>query len=122
MDPRPDLPPAVDLLPANDPAKFAFLVHHGIGEEWCGSHRIVVRLSPAVTRACRTPDRRASRLICGHTAESASRLPLSGGKVEFEQARFPVAPGERFGIWVSILRELDGLDSGKLFLEFERTG
>ena len=123
VDPRPELPRAVDLLPvAGDASTFAFLVHHGIGQEWRQLHRVVVRLSPPAARACHKPCRRDARLVCGPLADSAPVLPPSGGRIEFRNARFAAVPGERFGVWVSILRMLDGVDSGDLYVEFERTG
>jgi hypothetical protein len=117
---RPAPPRRVELIPETDPRRFRFAVTHDVAEGDCQLYRLLVQITPATARGSRAPETRDRRMICGYDVASAPPLAPSGRAVEFQQARFAVAAGRRFGAWVRLIRLPDGLDSGEVDLDLVR--
>lgn len=116
-------PPGVTtavLQPTAEPRGFAFVITHSIGE-YRSMYRVAVRLTPGTASAARAPNPCDARLVMGYGPQSAPPLPESGGLLEFAQARIAVQAGQRFGVWMRLIRIVDGRDSEELFLDLRRT-
>lgn len=73
---------------------------------------LVVKATAPSPSPARKPRAKEARMVHGLNARSAVPLPLSGGEVEFSGIRYPVAPGQRFGVVVQIVRG-DGALAGR---------
>jgi hypothetical protein len=113
-------PGEVVLLPAGDPSAFHFTIKHDIDAAACASYRVLTQMTPPTARSCRAPEARNGRLICGFGPASAPPLPRSGQTLEFTGARYAVAPGQRFGVWMRMVHLPDGLSSEDVFLDLVR--
>ncbi len=107
----------LELLPTGELDTLRLRVEHGLPGD---GYRVVVSMSPATLRPSRKADRRTGRHVCGWGAGSTASLPVSGGVVEFTGCRYSVEPGQRFGVWVRVVRESDGLGSVEMFLDVIR--
>ncbi len=110
----------LELLPGPLPGTFRFRVTHQLGSGT--GYRVIVSMTPATARGSRAPERKYARHIKGWGVQSTCQLPPSGSVIEFRDARFPIAAGRRFGVWVRVVRENDGLARTDKFFDFIRLG
>ncbi len=116
--PPPPAPGKLDLLPADglDNTLRIRLRHRGA----TAGVLLVARISRPMARLSNKPNRRESPLICGFHPASAVPMPTSGEVATFENARFAIEPGERFGLWLYAMRVSDGVASRESYYDLVR--
>lgn len=120
-DPPLALPPPpqlrLELLPSAEDDTLRIRVEHQLKS---GGLSLVVSMTPPTARPSRKPLRRDARYVKGVDVSSTAPLPEPGGVVTFTGCRFAVRPGERFGVWVRIIRRSSGLASPEVAADFIR--
>ena len=105
--------------PCANPNEFRFRVEHALDTP--AGHMVLVKITPPMPTAARTPREPDARAICGLGPASAAAMPGGGGVVAFSNARFAIEPGKRFGVALTVIRAEDGLASPVAFFDVIRT-
>jgi hypothetical protein len=117
--PRPRKVSKIELEFTAQSDEFRLRVEHGIDAP--SGYVLMVRITPRRNPG-RTPIAAEARCICGLGPESTTPLPVSGGTVTFEGARYAVEPGGKLGLAATVVRVADGLVSPEAFFILKKPG
>lgn len=113
--PVPLPPPEIlraEELGTGDPLRFAFRIatnSEGYAQVTLPDLLVFCRITPATLKLSRAPYPNQLRSICGVGPGSGKPLPPGESVVEFENSRYAVESGQRFGFELLPVRAADGV-------------
>ena len=114
----PPAPAGLTLRATSEPRRFEFELRESPGPD--PNLRLATRISRPMDSNGRAPNPHICRLIRGFSPDSAPPPPAPGQAIVFENARYAIVPGQRFGLAIRCLRVSDGLYGPELFCDLVR--
>ena len=107
-------PEGIEALPATRPGEMRFRLR----PDRCDTASLVLmKITPATATAARAPRPKDARCIRGIDPHSAVPCPATGGLIAFDDVRFAIEPGRRFGAVAILVRLSDGYPSDPCFAD-----